>query len=51
MLFPGLFIRSPSDDEKTENWQASAAGFREDDEGWVYVPPIPDVFTVFPGGF
>ncbi|CRG83534.1 hypothetical protein PISL3812_00886 [Talaromyces islandicus] len=45
----GLFIRAPSKDEKTENWQTSAAGFREDDKGWIYVPPVPGVFTVFPG--
>ncbi|EKV19239.1 2-oxoglutarate-dependent ethylene/succinate-forming enzyme [Penicillium digitatum PHI26] len=45
----GLFIRPPADDEKLENWKNSAAGFREDDERWVYVPPVPGVFTVFPG--
>lgn len=22
---------------------------KEEDEGWVYVPPTPGVFTVFPG--
>lgn len=22
---------------------------KEDDEGWVYVPPVADTFTVFPG--
>jgi len=22
---------------------------KEDEEGWVYVPPVEDVFTVFPG--
>ncbi|KAJ5510419.1 Oxoglutarate/iron-dependent dioxygenase [Penicillium expansum] len=45
----GLFIRPPAEDEKLENWKKSAAGFREDDERWVYVPPVPGVFTVFPG--
>ncbi|CAI7641265.1 unnamed protein product [Penicillium glandicola] len=45
----GLFIRPPAADEKLENWKKSAAGFREDDERWVYVPPVPGVFTVFPG--
>ncbi|PLN86625.1 putative 2OG-Fe(II) oxygenase family oxidoreductase [Aspergillus taichungensis] len=45
----GLFIRPPSADEATANWEQSAAGFHEDDSGWVYVPPMPDVFTVFPG--
>ncbi|CAI7643902.1 unnamed protein product [Penicillium discolor] len=45
----GLFIRPPAADEKLENWKKSAAGFCEDDERWVYVPPVPGVFTVFPG--
>ncbi|KAJ5173895.1 uncharacterized protein N7500_001826 [Penicillium coprophilum] len=45
----GLFIRPPAADEKLENWKKSAAGFREDDDRWVYVPPVPGVFTVFPG--
>ncbi|OQE35386.1 hypothetical protein PENCOP_c013G04357 [Penicillium coprophilum] len=45
----GLFVRPPKTDEKPENWKKSAAGFREDDEGWVYVPPVPGVFGVFPG--
>lgn len=22
---------------------------KEDDDRWVYVPPVPNVFTVFPG--
>ncbi|KAF2835959.1 Clavaminate synthase-like protein [Patellaria atrata CBS 101060] len=45
----GLYIRPPYDGEKVANWETSAAGLKEDDEGWVYVPPVPGVFTVFPG--
>lgn len=45
----GLFIRSPTADEKFANWETSAAGLNENDENWVYVPPVPGVFTVFPG--
>ncbi|KAK3905666.1 hypothetical protein C8A05DRAFT_41404 [Staphylotrichum tortipilum] len=45
----GLFIRRPSQDEQFANWKESAAGLREDDEGWVYVPPVEGVFTVILG--
>ncbi|KAL2887614.1 2-oxoglutarate-dependent ethylene/succinate-forming enzyme [Ceratocystis lukuohia] len=45
----GLFIRPPYDDEKTQNWAKSAAGVKENDAGWVFVPPVSNVFTVFPG--
>lgn len=45
----GLFIRPPYDGETYANWEKSAAGVKEDDEGWVYVPPVENVFTVFPG--
>lgn len=45
----GLFIRPPYEGENYANWQNSAAGMKEDDDGWVYVPPVPGVFTVFPG--
>ncbi|KAK1981531.1 2OG-Fe(II) oxygenase [Colletotrichum cereale] len=45
----GLFIRPPYDGENFSNWEKSSAGLREDDEGWYYVPPVPNVFTVFPG--
>ncbi|KAJ6442552.1 2OG-Fe(II) oxygenase [Purpureocillium lavendulum] len=44
----GLFVRPPQGDSFA-NWQQSAAGIKEDDAGWVYVPPTPGVFTVFPG--
>lgn len=46
---PGLFIRRPSQDEQFANWKESAAGLREDDKGWVYVPPVEGVFTVILG--
>ncbi|KAK8868927.1 2-oxoglutarate-dependent ethylene/succinate-forming enzyme [Apiospora arundinis] len=29
--------------------EESSAGFNEGDDRWVYVPPQPGVFTVFPG--
>ena len=45
----GLFIRRPNQDETFANWKTSAAGLREDDEGWVYVPPVPGVHTVILG--
>jgi isopenicillin N synthase-like dioxygenase len=44
-------IRPPYSDEKLANWESSAAGFKEDDERWVFVPPAENVFTVFPGRF
>ncbi|KAL8408122.1 hypothetical protein RB594_006793 [Gaeumannomyces avenae] len=44
-----LFIRPPYEGETYANWNESAAGMKEDDEGWVYVPPVPGVFTVFTG--
>ncbi|KAF1817024.1 Clavaminate synthase-like protein [Eremomyces bilateralis CBS 781.70] len=45
----GLFIRPPYKDEKYANWEKSVAGAYENDHRWVYVPPVPNVFTVFPG--
>ncbi|KAL5601451.1 hypothetical protein BROUX41_002562 [Berkeleyomyces rouxiae] len=45
----GLFIRPPREDEKTQNWAKSAAGLKENEAGWVFVPPVSNVFTVFPG--
>uniref|UniRef100_A0A8H7NME1 Fe2OG dioxygenase domain-containing protein n=1 Tax=Bionectria ochroleuca TaxID=29856 RepID=A0A8H7NME1_BIOOC len=45
----GLFIRPPSQGERYANWEKSSAGLLEDESGWVFVPPVPGVFTVFPG--
>jgi isopenicillin N synthase-like dioxygenase len=48
----GLYVRPPIEGEKrNRNWlpDESAAGRYEDDEGWEFVEPVPDVFTVFPG--
>ncbi|KAF9873463.1 ethylene-forming enzyme [Colletotrichum karsti] len=45
----GLFIRPPYEGEHYANWEKSAAGMKEDDDLWHYVPPVPNVFTVFPG--
>ncbi|KAK4187120.1 hypothetical protein QBC35DRAFT_385598 [Podospora australis] len=45
----GLFIRRPSQDEKFANWEKSAAGLKEDDEGWVYIPPVEGTHTVILG--
>ena len=47
----GLFVRPPYRDESFANWEKTTAGLSEDNEGWVYVPPVPGVFTVFPGEF
>jgi hypothetical protein len=49
LMMIGLFIRRPNQDERFANWETSAAGLREDDEGWVYVPPVPGVHTVILG--
>lgn len=48
-LYAGLFVRPPGRGERLANWQRSSAGAKEDETGWVYVPPVPSVFTVFPG--
>jgi len=45
----GLFVRPPIDGENLHNWEKSAAGFKENDRNWTYVPPVESVFTVFPG--
>jgi isopenicillin N synthase-like dioxygenase len=45
----GLFVRPKIEGESIKNWQSSAAGFNENDDNWVYVPPVDDVLTVFPG--
>lgn len=47
----GLFIRRPNQDERFANWEESAAGLKEDDEGWVYVPPVDGVHTVILGKY
>lgn len=45
----GLFILPPSKDDSFANWSSSTAGHKEDDPNWLYVPPVPNTFTVFPG--
>ncbi|KAB5572761.1 2-oxoglutarate-dependent ethylene/succinate-forming enzyme [Coniochaeta sp. 2T2.1] len=45
----GLFVRPPYQDEEYANWKNSAAGMKENDDGWVYVPPMEDTFTVILG--
>jgi 2-oxoglutarate dioxygenase / 2-oxoglutarate/L-arginine monooxygenase/decarboxylase len=48
----GLWVRPPIEGERrNRNWltEESAAGQFQDDEGWEFVTPVPDVFTVFPG--
>lgn len=47
----GLFVRPPQTSDTHANWERSAAGHGEEDAGWVYVPPSPGVFTVFPGTY
>ncbi|KAJ4300172.1 hypothetical protein N0V88_002841 [Collariella sp. IMI 366227] len=46
---PALFIRRPHQEEQFANWEKSAAGLREDDDGWVYVPPVDGAHTVILG--
>jgi isopenicillin N synthase-like dioxygenase len=48
----GLYIRPPVPGERrNRNWLAgeSAAGMYENTPPWTFVPPVPDVLTVFPG--
>ncbi|KAL7912571.1 hypothetical protein GGI35DRAFT_255707 [Trichoderma velutinum] len=45
----GLFVRPPHGNERFSNWEKSSAGLRENEAGWVYVPPVAGTFTVFPG--
>lgn len=48
----GLYIRPPVEGEaRPRNWLPgeSMAGLYENDEPWTFVPPVPDVLTVFPG--
>jgi isopenicillin N synthase-like dioxygenase len=45
----GLFIRPPTEGESIKNWKSSAAGFQENDDNWMYVPPVENTLTVFPG--
>lgn len=47
--FLGLFVRPPRQDEQFANWEKTSAGLRENDAGWMYVPPVTGTFTVFPG--
>ncbi|KAF5021802.1 hypothetical protein F66182_6177 [Fusarium sp. NRRL 66182] len=44
-----LLVRPPKINENYANWTKSTAGFKEDDDGWLFVPPSENVFTVFPG--
>lgn len=46
----GLFVRPtvPGEDS-IHNWEKSAAGLHEDDEKWMFVPPVENTLTVFPG--
>ncbi|KJZ78591.1 hypothetical protein HIM_01982 [Hirsutella minnesotensis 3608] len=45
----GLFVLPPREGRQFANWQQSAAGLKESEPGWVYVPPVSGAFTVFPG--
>jgi len=45
----GLFIRPPIEGETVRNWEKSAAGHQENDQQWIFVPPVEGVLTVFPG--
>lgn len=46
----GLWVRPHSSNEKRKNnWVESAAGEFENDDGWRFVEPTPNVITCFPG--
>lgn len=45
----GLFVRPRVEGENIKNWQSSAAGLNENDNKWLYVQPVENVLTVFPG--
>jgi isopenicillin N synthase-like dioxygenase len=48
----GLYIRPPvAGERRNRNWLAgeSTAGWYADIPPWTFVPPVPDVLTVFPG--
>lgn len=47
----GLFVRPPIKGETYANWNksTSAAGAHENDDQWLFVPPVENVFTVFTG--
>jgi isopenicillin N synthase-like dioxygenase len=48
----GLWIRPPVAGEiRKRNWLPgeSSAGMYENEEPWIFVKPVPDVLTVFPG--
>jgi isopenicillin N synthase-like dioxygenase len=47
----GLFVRPPVEGESMRNWQSSTAGLHENDDKWMYVPPVENTLTVFPGKF
>lgn len=47
----GLFVRPPQKSDIHANWERSAAGLGDEGAGWVYIPPSPGVFTVFPGTY
>ncbi|KAH6957523.1 hypothetical protein BKA56DRAFT_502222, partial [Ilyonectria sp. MPI-CAGE-AT-0026] len=40
-----LFVRPPYKDESVANWERSAAGMKEDSDGWVFIHPAENVFT------
>jgi isopenicillin N synthase-like dioxygenase len=45
----GLFVRPRVEGENVKNWEKSAAGLNENDEKWLFVPPVKNTLTVFPG--
>jgi isopenicillin N synthase-like dioxygenase len=48
----GLYIRPPVEGEQRDrNWlhEESTTGRYENDEPWLFVKPVPDVLTVYPG--
>lgn len=45
----GLFVRRRVEGESIKNWQSSTAGLNENDDKWLFVPPVENTLTVFPG--
>ena len=51
----GLWVRPEEQDfqdsssSRSRNWRESSAGSHEDEGGWLFVPPEPNVVTIFPG--
>lgn len=45
----GLWVRPAREEARKENWKESSAGEYQEDDGWKFVVPEPEVLTCFPG--